>query len=248
MPSSKLTKCIVAPHRISRILDWNRSKGSVLALDIGNERVGIALTGHSSKNGVIFPISPVEYAQDGERKNGFKRNDLILREVDKIVNDKSICAFVVSWPLQRNRKVGKSCGRVLHVLDHLANGSKALLSQSRPFSLWEEGIVFDRCDQVDKWGRSEIFSRVPSIHQKVYSSKGMGYDSHNDGCSLTASSMLQDFMNTRCIEDGDEEIYRIDDPISCHETTYLHGIGSSIDEHFLDDYESNGAYIQSSVL
>lgn len=248
MPSTKLTKCIVAPHRISRILDWNRNKGSVLALDIGYERVGIALTGHSSKNGVIYPNSPLEYTQNGERNNGINRNDLILREVDKIVEDNRVCAFVVSWPLQRNGRVGKSCGRVLHVLDHLANGPKPLLSQSRPFSLWEEGIVVDRADQVDKWGRSETFSRVPSVHQKVYSSKGMGHDIYNDGSSLTASSMLQDFMNARCREDGDEEIYHIDDPISCHESTYFHGIGSSIDEHFLDDYESNGAYIQSSVL
>jgi len=246
MPSTKLTKCIVAPYRISRILEWNKSKGSVMALDIGHKRVGIALTGHSSKSGAIFQYVPIDYR---EGKNRNKNKDFILREVDRIIENNQVCAFVVSWPVKPNGKVGKSCGRVLHVLDHLANNTKPLLSQNRPFSLWEEEVPVDRKDLVDKWGRSELFSRIPSIHQKIYSSKGMGDDIYNEGSSLTASSMLHDFMNTRCREDCQEEQYHINDPITnTVDATYFHGIGSSIDEHYLDDYESHGTYIQPSIL
>lgn len=246
--STKLATCIADPQRISRILNWNRSKGAVMALDIGAKRIGVALTG-SMGNKTIYPGNQIEYLKAPGFKKSLKLNDSISNEIEQVVQDHNVCAFVVSWPLDQNRRAGKPCGRVLHVLDHLAAAPNKLLSKNRPFALWEEGILSSvPAEHIDKWGRSKVFSKIPSMNQKIYSSKTNDYDEHISGDSFVASKMLQDFMNTNCRDHEYEDEYQIEDAIGKTSITYVHGVGSSVDEDFLNNCESNASYIQSSVL
>lgn len=219
-----------------------------MALDIGCERVGIALAAHSSVNKIIYPQKEIEYYGKTSIIEKNKPKDFVLAEIGKIVKEKEVCAFIVTWPLEPNRRFGKSCGRVLHILDQLSlSSSEPLLSHNRPFVLWEEGIVSASSDRVDKWGRSVIFSQIPSVHQKIYSSE-MGNDSMNIGDSLAASNILADFMNTQCRDQGIDEVYHVHDSTSNEKTLSDHGFNGMIHEDILNDYQSNNSYIQSNIL
>ena len=220
-----------------------------MALDIGHKRIGVALAAHSSENNIIYPGNPIEYpaSSSSRAKGALMTHDLITKEVNKIIHDNKVCAFVVNWPVQKNGRLGKSCGRVLHVLDHFTEVSKPLVSPIRPFTLWEEGEGPDPSGDVDKWGRSAIFSQVPSAHQKMYNSAMSANDMNDEGDSTVASYMLQDFMNSQYAQ-GNEDMYHIEDGNEKRDTTYVDRICSTFSKQFLDDYESNGAYVQSSVL
>lgn len=246
MSSSKLAKCIANPQKIIRLLEWNKNNaGVVMALDIGRERIGLALTTHSSEENIIYPEKPIEYFNRTNSRDQIKTKEQILDEVHNIIEENRVCAFVVSWPIQTNGRIGKSCGRVLHFLDYFADSSKPLISPNHPFALWEEGEVASSAVSVDKWGRSEIFSRIPSAQQKIYNS-GMNLNDIKSGDSWVASHMLKDFLESQYCANGDDEVYRIKND-TC-DKSYIHGLSSSIDENFLENYESNSTFLQPNLL
>ena len=176
--------------------------------------------------------------------NAFNTNQEILHQISTIIKKHRVCAMVVGWPTQPNGRVGKSCGRVFHFLDSFAQGSKPLLSKERPFVLWEE----ERCSTtfVDKWGRSAVFSRIPSGHNKIYNSTA-NISNLKKGDSIAASRMLKDFLNTQCRTD-DGTMYYIKDDSNNIDMNCFQGISSSIDDDILVDYESNSSYLQSNLL
>lgn len=221
-----------------------------MALDIGHKRIGIALATHSSGNNIIYPGNAIEYLNSfGTRQKGVPMaHDLITKEVNKIIHDNNVCAFVVNWPVQQNGRFGKSCGRVLHMLDYFTSVSKPLISPVRPFTFWEEGEGSETSRVFDTWGRSEEFSRVPSMHQKMYSSLMSVDDVQDEGDSAVASYMLKDFMNTQYGAQGTDDAFHVEDGSKKNDSSYVDGICNIVNQEFLDDYESNDAYVQSSVL
>lgn len=67
-------------------------------------------------------------------------------------------------------------------------------------------------------------------------------DMKDEGDSTAASYMLQDFMNSQYGAHFSEDTYRVDN-WSEKNNTY-----NTVSQKILDDYESNDAYVQSSVL
>jgi len=243
MPSTNLAKLIVNPQQIVRILEWNKSAGAVMAIDVGCKGIGLAFAAHPSEDQTIHPFKSVNFSaehEDEHRKS--KSSEIISNELKKISYENKVHAFVVSWPLEKNGGVGRSCGRVLHLLDSMAVGSKPLLSQSRPFVLWEEGHEIGSSVHMDKWGRSEIFSRVPPSNQKEYIST-MSFDG-KVGDSLVACHMLKDFMDTH-YQTQSYNIIKSD--TNAVNTSYVQR-SSSIDGKVLDGSDSNASFVHSNLL
>lgn len=245
MAPCQLAKCITSPQRIARIIEWNKHTGSLLCLDIGGKQIGVAVAAHSSEDNLIYPKNPIEYIKNENGSKEFNTNQEIFHQIETIIQKHRVCAMVVGWPTQPNGRVGKCCGRVFNFLDSFAQGSKPLLSKERPFVLWEEEIR-GSSNFVDKWGRSEVFSRIPSGHNKVYNSSTK-ISNYKKGDSLVASRMLKDFLNTQCRTEDDAKYYLKDDSNEI-DMNRFHGISSSIDDDILDDYESNSTYLQTNVL
>jgi RNase H-fold protein (predicted Holliday junction resolvase) len=172
MNRSALRKHLVAPSRLASAFDWN-SKGTLMAVDISKDRIAVAIGDHPSKtkhNLRTFNLDPIVLCQPGtqttliskERKQAKKQ---ILSQLHEIAEESNACGFVVSWPVESSGSPGAQCGRVLHVLDFLAEnhvGTGRKLFSGRPIALWDNRIFkhsqFDEKDHpLDNWGRSSLF-------------------------------------------------------------------------------------------
>mmetsp|Transcript_18373 Transcript_18373/g.33310 ORF Transcript_18373/g.33310 Transcript_18373/m.33310 type:complete len:238 (-) Transcript_18373:119-832(-) len=194
MIASKLSKTIVTPSKVASILDWNKIGGAIMSLDINSERIGVAIAEHPNRNNAIYELNPIQASS----KKQVDLTSKFIEELATIVKNHKVCAFVVNWPLQPEGRMGKSCGKVLHTLDSIANQSTKVLSASRPFTLLDDRNVnlIIKTDDLppDYWGRSPVFSRVPSPPRDVLvSSERPG---HRTSCDSTvAAELLKNFID-----------------------------------------------------
>eukprot|EP00978_Attheya_sp_CCMP212_P038411 scaffold190230_cov32-Attheya_sp.AAC.1 len=195
MIASKLSKTIVTPSKVASILDWNKIGGAIMSLDINSERIGVAIAEHPNRNNAIYELNPIQTSSKKQVDLASK----VIEELETIVKNHKVCAFVINWPLQPEGRMGKSCGKVLHTLDSIANHSTKVLSASRPFTLLDDRIVnhIVKTDDLppDYWGRSPVFSRVPSPPRDdvLVSSERPRHPTSCD--STVAAELLKNFID-----------------------------------------------------
>uniref|UniRef100_A0A7S1Z7E5 YqgF/RNase H-like domain-containing protein n=1 Tax=Trieres chinensis TaxID=1514140 RepID=A0A7S1Z7E5_TRICV len=226
-----------------------------MCLDINDERVGVALASHPSPNNAVHKLDSIPYMAVKAKKlapiKRYDENDRVGFELEQIVREHRIGAFVVGWPLQPDGRPGGPCGKVLHLLDQLAERRNPFLSKARPFALWderdiprdllEENLIRNAQDtEVDRWGRSSAFWKTPSheMGNYVYRSGDQFYHkSTND--SEAAGMVLKHFMDSHWApEDKSTEVHFNDASTAC------------AFDHAVDEYpeEDEQLYIQSSLL
>eukprot|EP01083_Nonionella_stella_P251205 866955_1 len=176
MTVTSLSRYLVSPQKLAKKMDWNKVEGSVvLALDIAEGRLGLAVSVHPSNN-TVHNLDPISYMPSHSALRRSEQNKVVAASLREFLDKHKVDGIVVNWPLNTDGRLGKPCGKVLHLLDHFAN--EKILTRKCPFTLWHPthyqlGVEPTMCKaMVDECGRSEIFSRLPSDKlSNVYHSK-----------------------------------------------------------------------------
>lgn len=275
MSAKKLAKCIVSSYRVTSVLDWK--KHSILSLVIRDNQVDLALAGTVNDERIIYPLKTITNKNNSNSpKDGIENNEIQKRaqfkkhlciELEKIVRDNRVGGFVVNWPIRLDGRCGKSCGKVLHILDYLVGTSstnsskneKSLINVNRPLAFWDE-VEINPSLQVDEWGRSEVFSRTPALCSEHI----VNPDDEKDLIESppnNAALILETLLNHRYLL-GEGEKYHlvdtVDDVKHGHrennmyyesEMTYHPNVNTSarsMDEYWVDDDES--MFLQPRLL
>jgi RNase H-fold protein (predicted Holliday junction resolvase) len=160
MSSKTIMKVLATPSKIASNLDWRKVSGSVLALDIHQDRIGLALAPHPSYGEGTSTFEPIKLARKGRVSEECKQ------ALSDIVKDHKVCGVVVAWPLQGDTgKMGAACGRVLHTLENLLEDSN-IITPNRPFCLWDGN--HSKGDSEDSFGRNVAYSRTPSSEKQIH--------------------------------------------------------------------------------
>lgn len=184
MSSAKLMKVLETPSKkIASALDWKKVSGaSVLSLDIHKDRIGLALAAHPSHGTEACTFEPIRLPKKGKRMT----SECKARLAD-IVREHKVCGVVVSWPLQRDTgKMGASCGRVLHTLEHLLDDTNNIITPSRPMCLWN-GVPSEHAKE-DEFGRCATYARTSDKAIHVASE-----EQYNQDENVVAAQVWDDF-------------------------------------------------------
>uniref|UniRef100_A0A6U0IGH0 Holliday junction resolvase n=1 Tax=Minutocellus polymorphus TaxID=265543 RepID=A0A6U0IGH0_9STRA len=256
--ATKLTQCVVPPNRLASIISWGPSASTVMGLDITDERIGVAIARHPSPNNRVTAIEPIPYVTNDKRAyyntRRYDDNERVAMTLDQLAKKHKISGFVVGWPLQPDGRPGGPCGKVLHLLDYLAEHPSPILYKHRPFALWDlRDIPFNavedhlvrchnhECD-VDKWGRAKVFSRTPSqsVGSYLYRSSDQFYHS-NTNDSKAATLMLKHYMDSHWEPEEEEEALHFNE---ADEDT----AASAKFSHDVETYNQDDMYYKSSLL
>jgi len=268
MLATKLSSALVAPAKVANLLDWGKAAKSVMALDITNKHIGIAITEHPEHICESIPLQPISLLppQDnqGERSSSSVNNDDRIRkrsqvnkelisELEAIVRQHRVCAFVVNYPLHEGR-MGEQCGRVLQVLDSVIDQSNSVVTRKRPFTLWcnyddnntsssSASSSIDSSSPLDEWGRSPAFARAPTyVPGMRYSSKSIinrdDSSSSVKSTSLAAANVLDQWVKNH---------WEIDTKIG-RATAPKKSTNFFFSTHSVDEYNSDKACLQSALL
>lgn len=253
MPSPRLSRCMVPPSRIASILDWKRKGSVIMALDITEQRIGVAVAKHPTPNNKVYALETISYMPMKNRHSlrRLEQNDRVASELEEVVEDYKVCAFIVGWPLQPDGRSGGPCGKVLHLLDYFAEREKPLLSQGRPCALWdardiprnileERKMIIRQKEHVcDKWGRSPSFCHTPSSIPGNYIYRSHDQFQHVSTIDSTAASLLlKDFLDSHWepADKEEDEIHHYEDDLH-----FDHAVNDSFDDE-------EHAYIARNLL
>lgn len=198
MLATKLSSALVAPSRVANILDWRKSMaGAVMGLDISRDRIGVCITEHPERQEISVPLESIPLHQDRSSRGHSKiqvSNDAVS-ELEAVVMQHRICAFVVNWPIHEGR-TGEQCGKVLQVLDSVVDQSNRIVSRKRPFALWcSSAKVSFASSPPDKWGRSTDFSCPPEYFPRMmYSSKNIIRGESTATASVVSANVLDEWV------------------------------------------------------
>ena len=234
---------------------------TVMGLDITDERIGVAIARHPSPNNRVVAIEPIPYVTNNKRAYYNTRrhddNERVAAALEQLVKKHKISGFVVGWPLQPDGRPGGPCGKVLHLLDYLAEDpGPTILYKHRPFALWDlRNLPFNavedqlvrchnhECD-VDKWGRAKVFSQTPSqsVGSYLYRSSDQFYHP-NTNDSKAATLMLKHYMDSHWEpeEEEEEEALRFNE--AGEDTT-----APAQFSHDVQTYNEDDMYYKSSLL
>ena len=235
MIATKLSKALVSPSKVAGILDWRRSVGVVMGLDITKDRMGIAVAKHPENFADIAPIKSLSLPR--------KRDDLsrdAVAELEALVRQNHVCGFVVNWPLNEGR-TGEQCGKTLQVLDSLIDQSNSLITTKRPFTLWGT-LPASTSFTVDEWGRSVDFARAPMYFEGMsYSSKSVLVDGSHSNPECAAADVLQDWIKSNWIVDS--KMGEVSSPpLEKSTSNYF------FNAHSVDEYNSECASLKAALL
>jgi RNase H-fold protein (predicted Holliday junction resolvase) len=182
-----LTHFLTTPHRIASSLDWKKLTGSVLAMNITSERIGLCLSPHPTHGEA--PVTLQDIPLKLETRNG-KRvvSSNTMSQLQDLVQQNKVCGILVGWPVQENGRLGAPCGKVLHALDSLVANSQ-VLTPNRPFCLWDglhvEEEISDSFGRLSSYGKkydSPKMVHVASEEQYVPARNLVACDIWNDFC------------------------------------------------------------------
>jgi len=235
MATKQLTQFLIAPSKVASALDWKRTSGSVLSLKIGRDLLTVNLAHHPSIQEECRSVDPIPIKY--RVKNNRKELDVSVTDVlQDLVQENRVCGFIVDWPLQKEGRMGASCGRVLHVLDLLLEAQ--VLSQSRRFCLWDGEHV--PIEMPDRWGRCSVYGRKQSDKAEHIVSR----DQYSNTTESLVSDMWYDFSRTHWPElydDGNGAV-ALSSNSSRASGDYHH-----ISGEWLEHYEREGTYLQASA-
>lgn len=186
MATSKLSKVLAAPSKIASALDWRKINGSVLSLNIHQDRIGLAIASHPSLGDQASSFQDIPLAKKGRVTEDCKQ------QLASIVKDYRVCGVVVSWPVQTDTgRIGAACGRVLHTLEGLLDESD-LCTPSRPLCLWDG--VRASTETEDEWGRSKAYTQIP-INDKgdVKAEHHASVEQYHQDENMVAAAVWDDF-------------------------------------------------------
>lgn len=181
---------------------------SILCLDITDREIGVAVAESASPGTEVHKLNPLSYHKAADAvKNRQQLKETVYDKLNEIVQDNNVGGIVVAWPTVSGGRAGGSCGKVLHLLDYIADHNRSLLSKNRPFTLWDTHNVHKDSDSSstknnevppDQWGRSVVFSRVPasSSPQGFISSSSDQKFHHTSTKHLSVEKILESFIDS----------------------------------------------------
>jgi RNase H-fold protein (predicted Holliday junction resolvase) len=182
-------KLIRHPSKIASALDWKKASGAILSLDVGTDRIGVAVASHPCHGDAPLALEPVPLHLE-TLNNKRVLSPVVARQLQEIVKRYNVSSFVVSWPVQKEGRCGAPCGKVLHTLDCLVEDSTTnLITDKRPFCLWDEHHYQAPEDQ---WGRNPLYGEPPSNTKTLHSAKQEQYQHKTS--STVAAQVMVDFM------------------------------------------------------
>lgn len=222
-------KVLTAPSNIASKLDWRRGSGSVLALDIHRDRIGISVSAHPSNREETCTLDPLQLLRRG------KLDETGLEELASIVNAYKVCGVIVSWPLQQDTgKMGAACGRVLHTLEALLDDANNVITPNRPLCLWDG--VHPKTEQEDEWGRCSSYSRT-SDKQVHVASQEQYYQDEN----VVAAQVWEDFCRVHW-----PDLYREERVQQIEEQAQAQPAASNLWQD--ENWDDNSAFMNVAVV
>lgn len=234
------TKALRAPSKIASALDWKKASGAILALDVGVDRIGLAVASHPAYGDAPQPLDAVKIQLETKTvKNSKKRvlSQTVVSQLQDVVKVYNVRSFVVSWPVQKEGRCGAPCGKVLHTLDSLVESSN-IMSDNRPFCLWDEHHT--SAPNEDSFGRNPLYGEPCSDASKTIHKASEEQYSHHDCSSKVAAQVMEDFIQSQW-----PEIYQ-------QQQEQKQPMASSYNQpeisiEWLDHYEDTDAYISVAV-
>jgi hypothetical protein len=233
-------------------------------MQVSKHQISLSVAEHPTRNGaqrIIHDIPSIPYMPK-EQKNISKamfntRKESIKFELSEITKDYDVTGFVVGYPLEETGHPGGRCGRVLHLLDYLADANNGqIINRSRPFTLWDQRVYchnqFDEKEKPqDKWGRSAAFCHYPrkngdaeeyqtvcddfgKLIQMYISNHGKDQIMEGGNNSDCSNRILKQFLNSHYQQNEEKEYFR-------QSTTVPF-------ERFIQIYEGNVQHFQATTL
>lgn len=192
--TKNLMNYLAAPSRVASKMDWKRQSASILAVDIGPDRIGMAVAPHPSSHQPIRTLEPLPVTHDFHTGNRRVLSQTCVKTLASIVQEHQVCALLVSWPVQHEGRCGKPCGQVLHALDSLVQQSEhSIVTNNRPVCLWDDRHV--ETPSPDHFGRDPLFGNAPSEGKTIHVASQEQYQ-HHVCSSAVAAQVWQDFSQT----------------------------------------------------
>jgi RNase H-fold protein (predicted Holliday junction resolvase) len=194
--SKNLLNFLAPPSRLASNFDWkHKTAAKVLAIDIGADKIGLAVAPHPSSNRPIRTLRPLELKRHITQDNRKVLSEHCIDTMAAIVKEHNICALLVSWPVQNDGgRCGKPCGQVLHTLDNLLSKSNSIVTKSRPVCLWDDRHV--KITASDSFGRDPLFGRCTATKEKTIHRASQEQYKHHDCSSAVAAQVWLDFCQT----------------------------------------------------
>jgi RNase H-fold protein (predicted Holliday junction resolvase) len=213
--TKNLLNFLAPPSRLASNFDWKqKTAAKVLAIDIGADKIGLAVAPHPSSNRPIRTLRPLElkrHTQDNRKV----LSEQCVNTMAAIVKEHNICALLVSWPVQNEGgRCGKPCGQVLHTLDNLLSKSNTIVTKSRPVCLWDDRHV--KITASDSFGRDPLFGRCTASKEKTIHRASQEQYKHHDCSSAVAAQVWLDFCQTywpEQMEKGIKNVPKREQPI-----------------------------------
>ena len=183
------TKALRAPSKIASALDWKKASGAILALDVGADRIGLAISSHPAFGEAPVALEPVPIELE-TRNNKRVLSSKVTQQLQEIVKSHNVSSFVVSWPVQKEGRCGAPCGKVLHTLDSLVEQSN-IMNANRPFCLWDDHHYQAH---EDEWGRNPLYGE-PCKNKKVHIASQEQYN--HEASSNVAAKVMNDFIKSQ---------------------------------------------------
>lgn len=184
-----MTRSLTTPAKVVHCFDWKKSTGNLLLIRVTKQSIECGIASHPSiVNSSIFtnssdneesikvlPSIPLEkskasskhpdtFEQSKVRINSPSFNvAMVTNALQQTIHQYNVCGVVVTWPTEQLEGWnGASCGRTLHVLDHIAvqqhsSGSNGRIS-NKPICLYDPNHRSDMIMHDDEWGRNPIYS------------------------------------------------------------------------------------------
>jgi hypothetical protein len=187
-----LTQSLTTPSKVAHVFDWKKATSNLLTLCVTKQSIECAVAPHPSHHRQREPIQSVPSISLRQHRptnqlsmcnNNLKKLPTmqqtpkvhldtpsfdvqsVTQSLQQIMNQNNVCGIVVMWPTEQQEGWnGASCGRTLHVLDHISlNASSGSSSNQKPICLydprqhvrsaWTDDLVVE-----DEWGRTPIYS------------------------------------------------------------------------------------------
>jgi len=244
--SSKLSKLIISPTRLANVINWKRASGSTtMCLDISSDRIGLATASHTRTENTVYHLNAIPYRTSPRTLT--EVNTKISQTIQEFTKSKKIDGFLVNWPLESDGRFGKPCGKILHLLDFLAD--QKLISKKIPFTLWDgrdvlatsHGTRIIKQNPPDEWGRSITFALKPPKTLTEYKHSENVSNSTTSEDSSDAAVLLEDYINCHFDNDSIEKAQH-------GKVSHVAAAFRKAINYQFDSYESQGAYIQAQLL
>ena len=236
------TKALRAPSKIASALDWKKASGAILALDVGADRIGLAVASHPSYGDAPLPLKAVNIQLETSQNNK-KRvlSQSVVSQLQKIVKEHNVSSFVVSWPVQKEGRCGAPCGKVLHTLDSLVEASN-LMNANRPFCLWDNHHTQTAPENTDAFGRNPLYGEPCHETGKTVHKASEEQYTHHECSSKVAASVMEDFIQSQWPEIYQQQQQQqqqfVSEPVSQP---------AEISFEWLEHYEDTDAYMSVAV-